>query len=94
MNMTKCAPTFGEKLKAWCGGEIEPVLQSQLSVERAYKKWGRADARRGAQPAEDEYFQFLGRLVFPDDEDIDMASALAEYMRICYMDGFEEGGAV
>lgn len=92
--MQKNKLNFQEKFKAWCGGKIpSELMEKTKAIEKTYQKWGRADADRGRKPSQYERFMTLGKLVFPDCEDADMAEALAAHMRICYLDGYKNGGA-
>lgn len=92
MNLVKPDAVFEAKLMEWAGQEPEPEFVVLLnSVERMHEAWGREDARRGQNPVSDGALKFIGALC--SEENAEMADAMTEHLKKCYMDGYREGGA-
>lgn len=90
MKLLKSNPDYEKKLVNWYGEEpAQEFVDAVDRVATTYEMCGRADRARGDQVAKQSCFLALGKLCFPDDEDADMAAATAEYMKECYMIGYE-----
>lgn len=81
--------SFMQKLCNWCGAQPTPGFVKTLNdVIDSYKRWGHTDAQKGKQPAEDSCFLTGAGFCFPDAPE--MAAAMAEHIKACYMSSYNQ----
>ena len=87
---------FIPKFEAKTAGKVDPQVvhfAEQLDIiGEKFENRGHEDAAQGLPVPPDDVFQAWSARIFDDDPEL--AENIAELMRIYYMDGYRNGGAI
>lgn len=88
MKMMEYVPEY----EAQIGKQLEPQLMEFIkkldAVGAKFTRKGSEDAAQGLPASSDDAFQSWGNKLFDDDPEL--AVAMADLMKICYMEGYEQ----
>ena len=90
MTETKNRPAFLEKLEAYIGTEVPHELMEVVNgTAERFENWGRSAAIGKCAPASEAIFQTVAAFAFAGNQEV--AEAMADHIKTCYMIGFERG---
>lgn len=91
MKMVNYIPEY----EAMTGEKVSPVVarfaEQLVIIGQRFEAKGREDAAQGLPVPSDDAFQIWSQRLVRDD--VELLETVADLLRLCYMDGYREGGA-